>query len=137
MNSSSPVVSEAPRIGSGEIGATLKRRRMFCSRSCTARMPAPKKPLPRMPITSTLVTMTAIVEPPRSACSDRRQQKEEDQREHVVEEQHLLVAERQPQFVLGEREVGFHSRRLFPVSSMNTSSSDGRRSCTSASSMPS
>src|SRR5205085_5384196 len=67
----------------------------------------------------------------------RREQEKEDQRKGVVEEQDLLVAERQPQLVPGEREIGLHSRRLLPVSSMNTSSSDGRRSWTSARSMPS
>jgi hypothetical protein len=67
-NSSRPVVSDAPRIGSGVIGATLKRRRMSCSRSCTARMPAPKNPFPSTPITRTLVTIIEIV-PPRSAWS--------------------------------------------------------------------
>ena len=65
-----------------------------------------------------------------------REEEEEDQRKHVVEEQHLLVAEREAQLVGREREVRAHSRRLFPVSSMKTSSSEGRRSCTSASSTP-
>jgi hypothetical protein len=50
---------------------------MFCSRSCTARMPAPKKPLPSTPITSTLVTIIVMTDPPRSACSivDRKKKK--------------------------------------------------------------
>ena len=81
MNSSSPVVSDAPRIGSGEIGATLKRRRMFCSRSWTARMPAPKKPLPRMPMTSTLVTIDRDGRAAALGVQHGRQQEEEDQRE--------------------------------------------------------
>ena len=51
-------------IGVGVIGATLNRRRMPCSRSCTARTPAPHSPLPSMPIASTIVT-TCVMPPPR------------------------------------------------------------------------
>ena len=47
-NTTQPVTIEATRIGPGVIGATLKRRRMPASRSMVARMPAPKKPVPRM-----------------------------------------------------------------------------------------
>ena len=63
---SSPVTSDATRMGAAEIGATLKRRRMFASRSCTARIPAPKNPLPRIPMFSTMVS-TWMMAPPCSA----------------------------------------------------------------------
>ena len=59
---------------------------------------------------------------------------EENQREQVIEKQHAAIAQRQPHVVLEQREVGFHSRRLFPVSSMKASSSDGRLMRMSASS---
>src|ERR1039457_748906 len=51
--SSQPPIMAATRMGSGEMGVTLKRRRILASRSCTLRIPAPHKPLPRMPITIT------------------------------------------------------------------------------------
>ena len=47
-NTSQPVTIELTRIGPGVMGATLKRRRMPISRSITALIPAPKKPVPRM-----------------------------------------------------------------------------------------
>ncbi len=49
-------------MGAGVIGATLKRRRMPVSRSCVARMPPPKKPLPSTPSTST-ITITCVAAP--------------------------------------------------------------------------
>ena len=53
----------ATRMGSGEMGVTLKRRRMLASRSCTERMPAPHSPLPRIPMVSTVPTKYAIPPP--------------------------------------------------------------------------
>ena len=47
-NTSQPVTIELTRTGPGVIGATLKRRNMPTSRSITALMPAPKKPVPRI-----------------------------------------------------------------------------------------
>ena len=55
-NSSQPLSMAATRMGSGEMGVTLNRRRILASRSCTLRIPAPHNPLPRMPITSTVLT---------------------------------------------------------------------------------
>ena len=54
--SSQPLSMAATRMGSGEMGVTLKRRRILASRSCTLRMPAPHSPLPRILITSTVLT---------------------------------------------------------------------------------
>ena len=65
-----------------------------------------------------------------------RESEEENQREQVIEEEHAAVAQGQPHVALEQREVGFHSRRLFPVSSMKASSSEGRLMRISASSRP-
>jgi hypothetical protein len=54
-----------------------------------------------------------------------REHKEEDQRKQIIEEQHRLLAHGQFQIECDQCFVGVHSRRLFPVSSMNTSSSVG------------
>ena len=58
-----PVTIEETRMGAGVMGATLKRLRMPASRSTTARIPPPKKPLPRTPSTSTIeMTWAALPE---------------------------------------------------------------------------
>src|ERR1039457_6737522 len=61
---------------------------------------------------------------------------EENQREQVLEEEHAAIAQREAHIALEQREVDSHSRRLFPVSSMKASSSDGRLMRMSASSTP-
>src|SRR5580704_9364060 len=61
---------------------------------------------------------------------------EEDEREKEIEEEDRAVAHREAQVVPEKRKIDFHSRRLFPVSSMNASSSDGRLMRISESSMP-
>src|ERR1022692_893015 len=61
---------------------------------------------------------------------------EENQREQVIEKQHAAVAQREPHIALEQGEVDSHSRKLFPVSSIKASSSDGRLMRMSASSTP-
>src|ERR1700723_1562194 len=61
---------------------------------------------------------------------------EEEEREKEIEEENRPVAHREAQVIPEERKIDFHSRRLFPVSSMNASSSDGRLMRISESSMP-
>ena len=119
----------------GVIGVTLKRRRMLASRSCTERMPAPHSPLPRIPMVSTVPTKYAM---PCAGAGVKhlREGEKENERKQVVEEQHRAVAQGQPQVAPEQREVGSHSRRLFPVSSMKASSSDGRWMRMSTSSRP-
>src|SRR6202158_4604791 len=61
-----------------------------------------------------------------------------DQREKIVEEDDGAVAQRELDVDRGLRSVApYHSRSLFPVSSMKTSSSVGRFRWMSASPMPS
>ena len=50
-------------MGRAPAGVTLKRRRMFSSRSCTVVSPAPINPLPNTPMLST-VAMTWSIAPP-------------------------------------------------------------------------
>src|ERR1039458_640742 len=61
---------------------------------------------------------------------------EEDEREEVIEKQHAAIAQREPHIAFEQRQVSLHSRRLFPVSSMNVSSRDGLLMRISASSTP-
>ena len=108
---------------------------MFCSRSCTARMPPPNRPLPRdaddQDHGDDLSDHSAALGVQQAAESE-----EEDQREHVVEKDGDALAERESQVDADEGEVGFHSREGLAVSSRKTSSSEGRLMWTSASSIP-
>ena len=61
---------------------------------------------------------------------------EENQGKQVIEEHHGAVAQGQPHVAPEQCQVRSHSRRLFPVSSMKASSSDGRLMRMSTSSSP-
>ena len=74
------------------------------SRSITARIPAPNKPLPSTPITA---PSSRPWWPRRGALGVEHaaEGEEEDQREQVVEEDDRPVAKREPQVVADEREI--------------------------------
>src|SRR5579863_5390526 len=57
---------------------------------------------------------------------------EERQRHQIAEKDHHPLPEREPDIDLNQRQISVHSRSLFPVNSMNTSSSVGRARCTSS-----
>src|SRR5262249_25451984 len=71
-----------------------------------------------------------------TALEQLGKREEEDQRKQVVEKQYAAVAKRQPHVGPKQRQVRSHSRRLFPVSSMNASSREGRLMRISDSSIP-
>ena len=89
---------EATSIGSGEMGVTLKRRRILASRSCTERMPAPHSPLPRIPITSTVATKYAMPWPVPAWNSSANAKKKMNGKQEI-EEQHGAVAHGEPHVV--------------------------------------
>src|ERR1017187_3423971 len=72
----------------------------------------------------------------RAGVKQLRESKEENEGKQVIEEQDGAVPQRQLHVAFKYGDVGSHSRRLFPVSSMKASSSDGRLMRISASSMP-
>src|ERR1051326_8453582 len=71
-----------------------------------------------------------------SGVEQLRKYKKENERKQVIEEEHSAVAKGQLQIALEQCDVCLHSRRLFPVSSMNASSSEGRSIRRSANSRP-
>ena len=81
---------------------------MFSSRSCTARMPAPKSPFPRMPRTITIVTTWRMAEP-WLRVEHLGENEKENEREEVIEEEDRAIPARQLQIDLEKSEKRFHS----------------------------
>src|ERR1035437_3492518 len=73
---------------------------------------------------------------PRGAAEQPAENEEKDERKNVVEEEDRAVPQGQLHVALEQGYISSHSRRLFPVSSMKASSSDGLLIRISASSMP-
>src|SRR5580658_1492686 len=67
---------------------------------------------------------------------DLRKNEKEHERHQVAEKDHHPLPESQPDIDLDQRPVRVHSLSLFPVNSINTSSSVGRARCTSSRPIP-